>query len=280
MLWELALGDAYGAGFEFKSEAFVAQNNTLAGYFVHGLGGLPGRYTDDTQMSIALVELLVSGEPWHPQAIADAFVRCFKRDPRPGYAEGFQQFLQEVHTGREFLRKIRPNSTRNGAAMRASPLGLVGDIDRLLEMSRIQAQVTHDTAIGIKSAQAIALICHYLFFRKGSREGLLDFVCQHTAYAWQADWTRPVACCAEETVNAVLTVLSKGSSFTQILRASVAFCGDVDTVAALALAAASLSSFYLPDLPPSLVQGLEADLYGIDFLRGLDVQLLARAGKY
>lgn len=45
MLLELAIGDAYGAGFEYADPDFVAAHNTLLGYVQHPRhrGILPGR---------------------------------------------------------------------------------------------------------------------------------------------------------------------------------------------------------------------------------------------
>jgi hypothetical protein len=88
MLLELAIGDAYGAGLEYADE-LVSQYNNLAGYMQHPRHGTaPGQYTDDTQMSIAVAEAIVSGEPWTPKLLADALVRAFRRDPRDGNARG------------------------------------------------------------------------------------------------------------------------------------------------------------------------------------------------
>ncbi|WP_390624114.1 ADP-ribosylglycohydrolase family protein [Fodinicola feengrottensis] len=88
MLVELAVGDAYGAGFEYADPDFVASNNTLNRYVQHPKhsGIRPGQYTDDTQMTLAVAELLVSNEPWTEGSVADKFVEVFRRDPREGYA--------------------------------------------------------------------------------------------------------------------------------------------------------------------------------------------------
>ena len=37
MLIQAALGDAYGAGFEFRDAAFIQQHNTLEAYYAHEL---------------------------------------------------------------------------------------------------------------------------------------------------------------------------------------------------------------------------------------------------
>src|SRR5690348_9192118 len=86
MLVEIGVGDAYGAGFEYASPAVVRQRNDLSGYFRRRRPVDVGTYTDDTQMSIAVAELIASDAPWTRETIADKFVEVFKRDPRRGYA--------------------------------------------------------------------------------------------------------------------------------------------------------------------------------------------------
>ncbi|WNO10865.1 ADP-ribosylglycohydrolase family protein [Teredinibacter sp. KSP-S5-2] len=267
MLLYLAIGDAYGAGFEFASEEKVKNHNNLKMYYEHGLGIKAGNYTDDTQMSLALAELLIEGEDWIRENIAHKFVECFKRDQRLGYSEGFYQLLCSIKNGSELLNKINPYSTRNGAAMRATPIGYIKDIPLLLSHSAIQAAITHDTEIGIKSAQAVALICHYFIYNLGPKEQLLDFVKEYSEFKWSDQWSGPVACCGKQTVNAILTVLSTQNSLAGVLRESVEFCGDVDTVAAVALAAASRSQFFVNDLPSHLIDSLENEEFGLDYLK-------------
>jgi ADP-ribosylglycohydrolase len=98
MLFEIAIGDAYGAGFEYANENLHL--NDLSVYVKHPRHRLQaGSYTDDTQMSIAIAEAVLSDEPWTPKSLADRFVACFKRDPREGYAQGFHDFLVSVRDG-------------------------------------------------------------------------------------------------------------------------------------------------------------------------------------
>lgn len=64
MLVELAIKDAYGAGFEYAQRSFVERGNTLAGCVQHPRHRdvLPGRYTDDTQMSIVVAEWMLGAD--------------------------------------------------------------------------------------------------------------------------------------------------------------------------------------------------------------------------
>lgn len=276
MLVELAIGDAYGAGFEFKDEQFVRAHNDLTRYYPHELNNETGVYTDDTQMSIALAELLLSGDSWNHENVASAFVRCYKRDPRLGYAKGFQSFLDEVGSGAEFLEKINPSSTRNGACMRSAPLGVIYDTSKLLDYAEIQAKVTHDTKEGIVSAQAIALCAQFFLYEKGESSELIDYVREHTQYRWSGVWEKSVPCSAMETVEAVLCVLTKCKDLRSIILASVDFTGDVDTVAALCCAIASQSKIYSNNLPALLYRDLENGSYGLEFLEKLWKRLVAQ----
>lgn len=70
MLLELAVGDAYGAGFEYADAQMVLQYNNLSRYVRHPRYRLKrGCYTDDTQMSLAIAETIVAGEPWVPEVL-------------------------------------------------------------------------------------------------------------------------------------------------------------------------------------------------------------------
>src|SRR5437870_11361150 len=114
MLVELAVGDAYGAGFEYAPAELILRHNVAAYYIKHPRHNIrPGCYTDDTQMTLAVVELLLSGDRWTKENLAERFVEVFWRDPREGYASRFYQFLQGVKSGAEFLARIEPTSYKS-----------------------------------------------------------------------------------------------------------------------------------------------------------------------
>ncbi|AHH99877.1 ADP-ribosylglycohydrolase family protein [Kutzneria albida] len=276
MLVELAIGDAYGAGFEYAPTEFLLANNTARGYVQHPthLGVRPGAYTDDTQMTIAVAELLVFGEPWTAQRLAENFVRAFHRDPREGYASGFHRLLGEVSDGAELLRRIRPDSDKSGAAMRSGPIGLLPELAEVLRHAEVQARVTHDTPAGVASAQAAALAVHYCHFDLGPVAEIGAWITRHVPGDWSVPWRGKVGSKGAMSVRAALTALAANTGLTELLRACVAFTGDVDTVATIALAAASRSAQYAHDLPSELVHGLEDGDYGRNYLAQLDKQLL------
>ena len=276
MLLELAVGDAYGAGFEYNKTPGIQNQNTLKKYIKHaGHKDLkPGMYTDDTQMSIAIAEVIVSGKPWIPEVLAKSFVDCFKRDIRAGYAHGFYQLLTEVKDGQELLAKCRGDSDKSGAAMRAPPIGIFSSIDEVIEKATIQARITHNTPDGINAAAASALTTHYFIYDKGSKNDLAAFIEKYVPGKWSTPWTGEVGSKGWQSVRAAITAVMKNHTLSRLLKECIAFEGDVDTVAAIAMAAASCSKEYEKDIPERLYTGLENGKYGLDFLKELDARLM------
>ena len=278
MLLELAIGDAYGAGFEYVDAELVERLNDLSAYRKrHTDRRVGGRYTDDTQMTLAIAEAVVSGEAWTPENLAKRFVDVFHRDPRPGYARRFYDFLRDTETGAEFLANIRPDSDKSGAAMRSLPVGVFSSVAEVLEKSAVQARLTHDTPDGVAAAQAAALMSHYFLYKLGPKRDLAAFLEDHVpGYRWEEAWRGHVGAKGWMSVRAAVTAVVKYDDLAQMLCACVAYTGDVDTVATLALGAASCSREVAQNLPANLFHYLENGRYGHDYLKTLDTPLLRR----
>jgi ADP-ribosylglycohydrolase len=280
MLIELAIGDAYGCAFECADDDFVQENNHLE-YINHNKHPslVPqGHYTDDTQMTIAIAEAIVEGVEWTPLNIANKFVDCFHRDQRRGYNGGFFMFLKKTKTGQAFLDNIRPDSEKSGAAMRASPLGLIADINEIRQKCEIQAKLTHDTHNGISSALCAALMVHYFCYRKGPKEKLIEWL--NTVEGWNIQpWNgQRVRSNGWQCGRAAITAIQESNTLSDVLYKSIAVTGDVDTVATIAVAAAVWSDEIENDLPQSLYDGLENGKFGHDYLMELDNKLRQKLG--
>jgi len=276
MLFEIAIGDAYGAGFEFSPREKIDHHNDLSAFVPHELGIAAGHYTDDTQMSVAVAETMLSGEPMSSDNFADAFVRCYRRDPRKGYASGFQALLDGCPDGAALRQRIRPDSRRNGAAMRAVPLGLIANKQELLAAASAQARVTHDTEEGIMSARVVALMAHLLLYQGMPLVQLPSSILAEAGFEPRLDWDAEVQCDAYETMHAVATALLRNRSQADLLRDCVNFGGDVDSVAAIALGLSSLTGEYAKDLPEHLGRTLESGEFGGRFISMLDDRLAER----
>lgn len=275
MLLELAIGDAYGAGFEYANRHLIKQFNNLNAYMQHPRhsGTKPGMYTDDTQMTLAIVEAILSGENWSPANLARRFVEVFKRDPREGYASRFYGFLRQVRDGEQFLREIVPTSDKSGAAMRAIPIGIFPTIGEVKSKATVQAAITHNTPDGIRAGVASALMSHYFIYKLGARKDLGAFLEKHVDGQWRDDWEGKVGSKGWMSVKAAVTAIHHHERLSDILGACIEYGGDVDTVATIALGAASCSEEVVQDLPQNLIDGLENNTYGRDYIVDLDKQL-------
>jgi hypothetical protein len=228
-------------------------------------------------MALAIAEAIISGAPiwWTREYLAELFVQTFKRDVREGYARGFFAFLNEVKDGSEFLERMKPFSDKSGAAMRAVPLGIYPTIAQVKELSALQAALTHNTPDGINAAVAASLMGHYFIYQLGPKKDLGAFLNAHVEGDWANPWTGPVGQKGWMSVRAAITAVVNNSSLADMLRDCIAFTGDVDTVAAIALGAASASKEVVDDLPSALVEGLENDRFGRDYLAAMDLKLEA-----
>ena len=272
MLLEMAIGDAFGAGYEYVDPK-VVEGVELTHYKQHPIHKLvPGSYTDDTQMSLAIAEAIISGEEWTPLNLANRFVGCFKRDQRQGYAKGFYQLLCDVENGEELLARIRPDSDKSGAAMRAAPLGVLSDIAEIKGNCAIQAAITHNTPDGTKAAIAVSLTSHYFLYDLGSKRDLFEFLKEHISGEWK-EWSGKVGAQGLMSAKAAFTAIVRNKTLSGLLKDCIRFTGDVDTVAAIAMGCAAHSNEFKKDIPEALMQGLERGKYGRDYLIDLDRQL-------
>lgn len=270
MLVELAIGDAYGAQFEFADPDLVAAHNQLEYVKVQEESVPLGHYTDDTQQSIAIAELLVEGEDWTPENIAQRFVDVYHRDPRPGYSRRVRTALHASTSGAEFLANIDPLSDRSGASMRVCPLGIIADIPELIERTTIQAKISHNTPLGIQASVATALAAHYCIYQLGELSQMGEFIKSHVEGDWDVPYNEFVGLKGWMSVKAAFTALQNHQNLADMLKACIAFTGDVDTVATIALGIACQVPNIENNLPNCLYQQLEAGNYGLEYLQQLD----------
>jgi len=298
MLLGVAIGDAFGAGYEFRFKDLKSYQDVKLEKYIKSAftdsDHFPGMYTDDTQMSIAVAELLASNQVFSRENLADKFVECYKRDPIKRYAKGFQKFLDSVDSGEEFMANIHADSERNGAAMRAVPIGLVQDLDELIEYAKINASLTHNNPRGIASSVAIALMSHFAFYSNPLHQDkefvkliivpkvkkidyvtsdymnlvlsmekfdpILLFGAEHVA--------KGVPCDGMRTVGAVTYLLTNLVNPKKILQTSIKLGGDVDSVASISLGI-GLTHSDVGCLPRFLYDDLTNHEYGRDYILSL-----------
>jgi ADP-ribosyl-[dinitrogen reductase] hydrolase len=128
------------------------------------------------------------------------------------------------------------------------------------------------------AAQAAALAVHYCYHRLGPTAELPAWVesrlrAHGGRQEWSRPWHGPVDALGVSSVRAALTALGGATGLSGLLTACVGYTGDVDTVAAIALAAGSCADDLDYDLPPGLYRDLENGPYGRDHLAALDERL-------
>jgi ADP-ribosyl-[dinitrogen reductase] hydrolase len=101
------------------------------------------------------------------------------------------------------------------------------------------------------------------------------FLEKHVPGHWASPWTGKVKAQGWMSVQAAVTALLSSDTMRDLLKTCIQFSGDVDTVAAIALAAGSCSTELAQDLPAHLFDELENGQYGRDYIRVLDQQLMA-----
>lgn len=285
-LLAMAIADAYGAGFEMTSATYVKKHNRMEGYIPHPkfTQRASNAYTDDTQMALALAQHLLADRDCNHLSLANTWVEGFHRDQRTGYSGNFYAFLCQTTTGAEFVEGIRPDSTKNGGAMRAFPVGFHRDPWKVRDLAMMQASLTHATWGGMMAAAAAALLFHHRYHRLGTKADVVPFLNKWVpgvdwGLAVQTPGDAPMAGPATDgvaTVQRAVAVFLGGHSLTDVIQTAVALGGDTDTVAAIAAPAAAVCQETRNALPVKLISDLENGAFGRDYIDDIDGKLRAK----
>lgn len=155
----LSLGDAFGERF------FVPDAVALGMVAERRLPPAPWRWTDDTAMALAVVHVLEQHGQIDQDALAQAFVEGYQRDPTRGYGRGAHEVLGAIASGVPWETAARAlfggqGSMGNGAAMRAAPVGAYFArewLEQINEQAVASAKVTHAHPDGVAGADAVTV---------------------------------------------------------------------------------------------------------------------------
>lgn len=223
MLWGAIIGDIVGSIYEFsniktKSFPFFPMN---------------GYITDDSCMTIAVADALMK---WKhdggdlQQLTIQSMRQIGSKHPNMGYGFGFAKWL--------FNKESEPyNSWGNGAAMRVSAVGWIGNsIPEVKRLSYMVTAVSHDHIEGIKGAEATA-VCVYLA-RMGKDKNEIAKYITDNYYDWcssvaelQANYSWDGSC--QGTVPPALQCFLESESFEDAIRNAISIGGDSDTIGAI-----------------------------------------------
>ncbi len=150
-------------------------------------------YTDDTEMALAIYEVLVRHGRIEQNDLAATFARRFQKLPLRGYGAGAVRLLGLISAGADWKAAAETlfggGSFGNGSAMRIAPLAAYfadDGFDVVAKQAALSAEVTHAHAEGIAGGIAAAVAGAYAW-RHRERAGdpsvkraLFDAVLDHT----------------------------------------------------------------------------------------------------
>lgn len=205
------------------------------------------RFTDDTVMTLAVAEWLMTDPEHQPGTLVACMQRLGRKYPNAGYGKMFSQWLKSDNP--------QPyNSFGNGSAMRVSPVGLYANsLEEALELARITASVSHNHPEGIKGAQAIAG-CVFLKTHEswGECEKIWHFITNKIGYHlnFELDDIRNTygfdVTCQGSVPIAIKSYLERSSyPAEKALRLAISMGGDSDTIGAMTASIAGAEPFYI-----------------------------------
>jgi len=216
----------------------------------------PSRFTDDTVLTIATAEAILTGGDY-----TRLYQSYGRRYPDAGYGGSFIHWIYQAEP--------RPyNSWGNGSAMRVSPVGFAfNSIEEVLAEARISAAVTHDHPEGIKGAQATALAV-YLARMGADKHAVSSEITAHFGYNLDRtlDQIRPGYVFNEscrQTVPEALIAFLESDSFEDAVRKAVSLGGDSDTLACITGAVAQAHYGVGPSIIAETRSRLPDDLLSI-----------------
>ena len=208
-------GDIIGSAYEFyatKNYDFLLFSDS-------------SEYTDDTVMTVANAEWLLSGDSLF------GIMQDFGNRYSAGYGGMFWEWLHAYDP--------QPyNSWGNGSAMRVSPIGWAFDtLEETLEAAKQSAEVTHNHPEGIKGAQATAA-CIFMARTGKSKEDIKKYVELKFGYnlSRTCDEIRPTYVFDEScqgTVPESIIAFLESTDFENAIRLAVSLGGDADTIGAI-----------------------------------------------
>ncbi len=235
----VAIGDALGATTEF-----MTTHEIKAKYKIHKkmrgggwLGVKPGQVTDDTEMSLAIAQAILTEEKWDLRAIADNFLAWMRNKP-----------IDIGATVRKGIRNYRLNGdlevpinhwdAGNGALMRMAPVAIftLGDDQLLTRYSLEQAHLTHNHPLSDAACICIGKMVHAAILgadRFQLHAMVRELIAEHKTFRFN-NYKGLASGYVVDTMQTVLHYFFSTASFEECLIGVVNQGGDADTTGAIA----------------------------------------------
>ena len=159
----IKVGDALGMGFEYTSREYIENNfKDVDQFYPHPIWKetiKPGMYTDDTQMSMALVSLMGERnetEWFDDRVVAAAFLNEFKKDPRYGYSKALQMTLTcEMYEGQRAYDFglmnyfVQSDQLENETVLLAQKISALSEVAIQMVKKSFKAAYLHDLYVNL-----------------------------------------------------------------------------------------------------------------------------------
>jgi poly(ADP-ribose) glycohydrolase ARH3 len=251
-----------------------------------------GRYTDDTQMMIGILETLQEVGGFDPAVCAIKFQENF--EPSRGYGRRIFGVVERIRQGIPW-DQVGTDSFGNGGAMRIAPIGCFyfRDLETLKENAILSARITHNHPEGLAGAVAQAsavglALQHSLSQEPIKAEEFLDRIVTQVkdidkGFAECLDEISSIpsgslvdvieaitgryglSLRAIESVPAALAAFLLTHSFREAVVLAVNLGGDTDTIGAMAGAMAGAYYGY-DQIPHEWLNSLENGAKGRDYV--------------
>jgi len=253
----LAIGDALGATLEFLSEQEIKTHYSVHNSITGGgwLRLKPGQVTDDTTMSLALGEAILSDSSINAFTIAQAYSDWMKSKPVDIGNTVRRGIVHFRYTDLPFMRKSEMDAG-NGACMRSLPIALATygkDTHMVLDASKIQAHITHNNPQSDAGTECIILCVQALLDGADKNDlynGVVrDLLAKHPEFDFTANRMNNPTAYIVDTLKVVFQSFFLTDSFESCLVDVVNRGGDADTTGAIAgmLAGALYGSEQIPE---------------------------------
>ena len=260
------IGDTVGSAYEFHNtkdynfRLFLSESN----------------YTDDSVMTMAVADWLLSDPAHTYQKLEDTMVRFAENCPCPmgGYGTGFYYWLFRPYNLHSFDARYGDSpyqsktgrhpygSFGNGSAMRVSAVGWFFDtLEETERVAAISAAITHNHPEGIKGAQSTAAAIYLARTRK-SKEEIRDYVEKTYGYDLHKTWEdlHPIygwedSC--QGTVPPAIIAFLDSTDFEDAIRKAVSLGGDSDTLACIT---GGVAEAFYKEIPRAMAERIHSRL--------------------
>jgi ADP-ribosylglycohydrolase len=196
LLLGIAIGDAYGAGVEFMDRDWVMAHvdfsefvnarhlvrSELSDSDVFTRNYTAWDYTDDTEMTIGLINALLSGQEFTCELLIKHWTLEYQDGiARKGYGRNGHGSMRWVYSGEKTIEEVREFQKQtiypgNVPVMRAVPLGLLPN-EWIDSFAYINADATHPHPKARAASLLVARAAEYVLIQEGESEYIIPY-CQ------------------------------------------------------------------------------------------------------